>query len=100
MQRIVRYRARLVALRSGLKAQVHAVLAKEGVKVPMSDLFGVAGQALLDTAPLGRPYELRGVVASGDRRGRGDRPGQGAAMLGSALLARAVGWYRRRKERA
>src|SRR5205823_4274542 len=30
----VRYRARLVALRSGLKSQVHAVLAKEGVAVP------------------------------------------------------------------
>jgi hypothetical protein len=39
----VRYRAKLVALRSGLKAQVHAVLAKEGVAVPMSDLFGKEG---------------------------------------------------------
>jgi hypothetical protein len=27
----VRHRAKLVALRSGLKAQVHAVLAKQGV---------------------------------------------------------------------
>jgi len=59
LREIVRYRARLVALRSGLKSQVHAVLAKEGVKVPMSDLFGVAGHALLDTVPLGRAYELR-----------------------------------------
>ena len=32
--------------------------------------------------------------------GWGDRPGQGAAVLGSALLARAMGWCRRRKERA
>ena len=39
----VRHRAKLVALRSGLKAQVHAVLAKQGVAVPVSDLFGVAG---------------------------------------------------------
>src|SRR5947209_554183 len=54
LRELVRYRAKLVALRSGLKAQVHAVLAKEGVKVPMSDLFGVAGQALLDTCDLGR----------------------------------------------
>src|SRR4029078_12960738 len=38
----VRHRAKLVALRSGLKAQVHAVLAKQGVHVPMTDLFGVA----------------------------------------------------------
>ena len=29
----VRHRAKLVALRSGLKAQVHAVLAKQGVRV-------------------------------------------------------------------
>lgn len=59
LREVVRYRARLVALRSGLKSQIHAVLAKEGVKVPMSDLFGVAGQALLDTVELGRAYELR-----------------------------------------
>ncbi len=59
LRELVRYRAKLVALRSGLKAQVHAVLAKEGVKVPMSDLFGVAGQALLDTCELGRAYAIR-----------------------------------------
>jgi hypothetical protein len=40
----VRHPAKLVALRSGLKAQVHAVLAKQGLRVPMSDLFGVAGR--------------------------------------------------------
>jgi transposase len=50
---------RLVALRSGLKAQVHAVLAKEGVRVPMSDLFGVGGTRLLDELHLGRAYALR-----------------------------------------
>ncbi len=56
LREVIRYRARLVALRSGLKAQVHSVLAKEGVAVPMSDLFGVAGQALLDTViPNRRP---------------------------------------------
>jgi transposase len=35
LRELVRYRAKLVALRSGLKAQVHAVLAKEGVAVPV-----------------------------------------------------------------
>jgi transposase len=30
LRELVRYRAKLVALRSGLKAQVHAVMAKEG----------------------------------------------------------------------
>jgi transposase len=59
LRELVRYRAKLVALRSGLKAQVHAVLAKEGVRVPMSDLFGVAGSRLLDELHLGRAYGLR-----------------------------------------
>lgn len=59
LRELVRHRAKLVALRSGLKAQVHAVLAKEGVHVPMTVLFGVAGQALLDEVPLGRAYATR-----------------------------------------
>jgi transposase len=44
---LVRYRAKLVGLRSGLRAQAHAVLAKLGVAVPMTDLFGVSGRQLL-----------------------------------------------------
>jgi transposase len=59
LRELVRYRAKLVALRSGLKAQVYAVLAKQGVRVPMSDLFGVAGSKLLDQLQLGRAYGLR-----------------------------------------
>jgi len=59
LRELVRYRAKLVNLRSGLKAQVHAVLAKEGVAVPMSDLFGVAGQRLLDDCRLGQAYAVR-----------------------------------------
>jgi transposase len=55
----VRHRAKLVALRSGLKAQVHAVLAKEGVAVRASDVFGVFGRAQLDKLPLGAPYRAR-----------------------------------------
>src|SRR6476619_5279395 len=43
----VRHRAKLVGLRSSLKCQVHGVLAHAGIWVPMSDLFGVAGQPLL-----------------------------------------------------
>ncbi len=58
----VRHRAKLVALRSGLKAQIHAVLAKQGVRVPMSDLFGAAGQSLLDELRLDAAYA--GRVAS------------------------------------
>lgn len=59
LRELVRYRAKLVNLRSGLKAQVHAVLAKEGVAVPMTDLFGVAGQRLLDECRLAEAYAVR-----------------------------------------
>jgi transposase len=59
LRELVRHRAKLVALRSGLKAQVHAVLAKQGVSVPVSDLFGIAGQALLDRVGLDGAYAAR-----------------------------------------
>jgi transposase len=55
----IRYRAKLVHLRTNLKSQVHAVLAKEGVAVPMTDLFGVGGQVLLDEVHLGDAYRVR-----------------------------------------
>ena len=59
LRELVRYRAKLVNLRSRLKAQVHAVLAKEGVAVPMADLFGTRGQRLLDDVELGHAYLVR-----------------------------------------
>jgi transposase len=55
----VRHRCKLVAIRSGLKAQVHAVLAKQGVQVPVTDLFGVGGAKLLDEVGLDAPYLAR-----------------------------------------
>ncbi len=59
LRELVRHRAKMVALRSGLKAQVHAVLAKEGVAVSVSDLFGVGGRSLLASVPLADAYRLR-----------------------------------------
>ena len=59
LREAVRHRCKLVALRSGLKAQVHAVLAKQGVQVAMSDLFGVAGTTLLDGLALDAPFHAR-----------------------------------------
>ncbi len=59
LRELVRHRAKLVALRSGLKSQVHAVLAKNGVAVPMTDLFGKAGMQLIADLRLGRAYQLR-----------------------------------------
>src|SRR2546421_7503465 len=59
LREAVRHRCKLVALRSGLKAQVHAVLAKQGVPVTVSDLFGVGGQHILDELELDAPYNAR-----------------------------------------
>jgi transposase len=59
LRELVRHRAKLVAIRSGLKAQVHAVLAKEGVTVPVTNLFGLGGRSLLDTVELGDAYRFR-----------------------------------------
>lgn len=91
LRELVRYRAKLVALRSGLKAQVHAVLAKEGVRVAVSDLFGVAGNALLDSCQLGRAYatrveSLRDIIALYDRE-----VGMLEGIIGRQLAAHA-GW--------
>ena len=41
------------------KAQVHAVLAKGGIWVPMTDLFGVEGNLLLDKVTMPAPYKAR-----------------------------------------
>ena len=59
LREVVRHRAKLVALRSGLKASVHAVLAKQGLHIPVTDLFGERGQVLLTKAPLDGAYRAR-----------------------------------------
>jgi transposase len=59
LREMVRHRCKLVAWRSGLKASVHAVLAKQGVRVPVSDLFGVAGRNLLSELGLDPAYRAR-----------------------------------------
>ena len=59
LRELVRHRAKLVALRSGVKCQVHAVLAACGVPVAMSDVFGVSGRALLDRVALPSAFRAR-----------------------------------------
>jgi len=59
LRELVRHRAKLVSLRSGLKCSVHAVLAKCGINVPMSDLFGVAGNDMLGRLRLPAAYLAR-----------------------------------------
>jgi transposase len=48
LRELVRHRAKMVGLRSQCKAEVHAVLAKCGVQISLTDLFGVGGLELLD----------------------------------------------------
>ncbi len=59
LRELVRHRAKLIAWRSALKASVHAVLAKQGLQLKVTDLFGVAGRQLLTKAPLDAAYRLR-----------------------------------------
>jgi transposase len=59
VRELVRHRAKLVALRAGLKAQVHGVLAKQGLLPEVSDVFGQAGMAWLRRAPLDLVYRQR-----------------------------------------
>ena len=59
LRELVRYRAKLVELRSGLKAQVHAVMAKEGVLPRVGDMFCGAGNAQLDTMVMADSYTIR-----------------------------------------
>src|SRR5215213_6474780 len=47
LRELVRHRAKLVHARTSLRCQVHAVLAGQGVQVPVSDLFGVKGGKML-----------------------------------------------------
>ena len=56
LRELTRYRQKLVHLRTSCKDQVHAVLAKLGVPVTCSDIFGVAGSAWLDALGLPQPY--------------------------------------------
>ena len=65
LRELVRHRAKLVALRSNVKCQVHAVLAACGVQVAMSDLFGAGGQQLLERVEL--PPAFRARVGSATR---------------------------------
>jgi transposase len=56
LRELTRYRAKLVGLRTSCKDQVHAVLAKLGVPVTCTDIFGAAGSAWLDQLHLPPPY--------------------------------------------
>ena len=56
LRELTRYRIKLVRLRTSCKDQVHAVLAKLGVPVTCTDIFGVWGNTWLDGLALPQPY--------------------------------------------
>ena len=62
LRELTRYRAKLVGKRTGYKDMVHAVLAKLGIAVVCSDLFGRGGTQWLDGLRLPQPYA--GKIAS------------------------------------
>jgi transposase len=62
LRELTRYRLKLVQRRASYKDQVHAVLAKLGIPVTCTDIFGAWGNTWLDGLPLPQPYA--GKVAS------------------------------------
>jgi hypothetical protein len=56
---LVRHRHKLRQLCSGLKAGAHAVLAKNGLLIPRSDMFGVDGRRRLQALTLPEAFRVR-----------------------------------------
>ena len=61
LRELVRYRIKLVHMRTSAKAQVKAILIKHGLQPPVEDLWGVAGPKYLDEIgpTLADPYLVR-----------------------------------------
>jgi len=59
LREVIRYRHKLVGQRTSCKDQVHAVLAKLGVEVTHSDIFGRGGGLWLDQLVLPAPYAAK-----------------------------------------
>lgn len=56
LRELLRYRASLVRFRTQIKNKIHAIISKNGIDFPYSDLFGKAGIALLKQIKLRKPY--------------------------------------------
>jgi transposase len=59
LRELVRYRAKLTSLRISAKAQIHAVMAKEGILPTLDDMFGPGGRQLIEQMPFEGAYRLR-----------------------------------------
>jgi transposase len=56
LRELTRYRHKLVRIRTSCKDQVHAILAKLGIPVTCTDIFGAWGTTWLDGLALPQPY--------------------------------------------
>src|SRR5579859_1049140 len=56
LRELTRYRHKLVRIRTSCKDQVHAILAKLGIPVTCTDIFGTWGSTWLDELVLPQPY--------------------------------------------
>jgi transposase len=86
LRELVRYRHKLVGIRTSCKDQIHAVLAKCGVFVPMADVFGAAGQLTSR-----RSGDLRDCVLSPRLAVRALARGLPVAVPAARSRARRVG---------
>ena len=59
LRELVRFRAKLSQLRTGVKAQAHAVMAKNGVLPCRSDMWGIGGAVQFDALELPVAYAHR-----------------------------------------
>jgi transposase len=59
LRELIRYRAKLSALRTSAKAQIHAVMAKHGIIPELGRMFGPGGQVLLDKMAFDGSYAIR-----------------------------------------
>jgi transposase len=94
LRELVRYRAKLTALRTSAKAQIHAVMAKLGILPPLTEMFGPAGQLALDEMPFEGAYatrveSLRDLLRLYDRELRWSRACCGGAWPTTVAIARS-----------
>jgi transposase len=99
LREVTRFRHKLVQQRTSCKDQVHAVLAKSGIAVTHSDIFGRGGGIWLDQLVLPVPYAgkvaslraLMGVLDGEIARLEGQAAGMLAGDKGYAAVRRVPG---------
>lgn len=88
VREVLRYRSSLISLRTSLKNKVHAILSKNGIEIPFSNVFGKKAIRYIKDLPLRDCYkrELEGYLHL-------------ASLIGE-LLSEVDGRIKREVERA